>query len=61
MVSILEKPEEFDPHGYSHRFCNFADDMNGDGCTDMIVVDFPGQQPGGSRIRTQAGTRGSGT
>ncbi len=44
MVSILEKPEEFDPHNYSHSFCNFAEDINGDGWTDLIVVDFPGQQ-----------------
>jgi len=44
MVSILEKPEEFDPHAYSVSFCNFADDVNGDGRTDLIVVDFPGKQ-----------------
>jgi len=44
MVSVLEKPEEYDPHNYSHSFCNFADDINGDGRTDLIVVDFPGQQ-----------------
>ena len=44
MVSVLEKPEEFDPHDYSESFCNFADDINGDGRTDLIVVDFPGKQ-----------------
>jgi hypothetical protein len=32
----------FDPHGYSGSFCNFADDVNGDGWTDVILVDFPG-------------------
>jgi hypothetical protein len=42
--AILAKPEEFDPAVYSHSFCNFADDINGDGWTDLIVVDFPGQQ-----------------
>jgi hypothetical protein len=44
MVPIVEKAEEYDPHGYSHSFCNFADDLNRDGWTDLIVVDFPGQQ-----------------
>lgn len=44
MEVIAEKAEAYDPHGYSHSFCNFADDLNGDGWTDLIVVDFPGQQ-----------------
>lgn len=44
MHSILEKPEEFDPLHYSHSFCNFSEDLNGDGWVDLIVVDFPGQQ-----------------
>ena len=44
LQTIAEKPEEYDPHHYSHSFCNFADDLNGDGWTDLIVVDFPGQQ-----------------
>lgn len=44
MHPILEKPEEFDPLHYSHSFCNFAEDVNGDGWVDLIVVDFPGQQ-----------------
>lgn len=44
MVSVQEQPQEFDPHGYSPSFCNFADDINGDGRTDLIVVDFPGKQ-----------------
>jgi hypothetical protein len=42
--SIAPQPEEYDPHGYSHSFCNFADDLNGDGWTDLIVVDFPGEK-----------------
>jgi hypothetical protein len=44
MVSVLEKPLEFDPLNYSDSFCNFADDINGDGRTDLLVVDFPGKQ-----------------
>lgn len=44
MQVIAEKPEDYDPHNYSHSFCNFADDLNSDGWTDLIVVDFPGQQ-----------------
>lgn len=31
-----------DPRGYSHSFCTFADDINGDGWQDVLVVDFPG-------------------
>jgi hypothetical protein len=42
--SELDAPKEFDPHGYSDSFCNFADDINRDGRTDLIVVDFPGKQ-----------------
>jgi len=44
MHVVADKAEEYDPHGYSHSFCNFADDLNGDGWTDLLVVDFPGQQ-----------------
>ena len=44
MVAVLEQPKEFDSHGYSDSFCNFADDINHDGRTDLIVVDFPGKQ-----------------
>jgi hypothetical protein len=44
MQPILEQPEKFDPLHYSHSFCNFAEDLNGDGWVDLIVVDFPGQQ-----------------
>ena len=41
---ILPNPKEVDPHGYSESFCNYADDVNGDGRTDLIVVDFPGKE-----------------
>lgn len=40
--AVLGSPLHFDPKGYSNAFCNFADDLNGDGWTDVIVVDFPG-------------------
>jgi hypothetical protein len=44
MHVVADKAEEYDPHHYSHSFCNFADDINGDGWTDLLVVDFPGEQ-----------------
>lgn len=44
IVPVLDKPAEFDPHNYSNSFCNFAADINQDGRTDLLVVDFPGQQ-----------------
>ena len=28
--------------GYSHSFANWAYDINGDGWTDLICIDFPG-------------------
>ena len=34
MVSVLDKPAEFDPHNNSNSFCNFASDINCDGRTD---------------------------
>ncbi|HEX5103707.1 MAG TPA: VCBS repeat-containing protein [Pirellulaceae bacterium] len=37
-----EKAPEFDPLAYSRSFQTFADDLNGDGWTDIIVVEFPG-------------------
>ncbi len=42
MHSIVEKTPEYNPMGYSNSFCTFAEDLNGDGWTDIIVVDFPG-------------------
>jgi putative membrane-bound dehydrogenase-like protein len=41
---LLEKPNEFDPAVYSDSFMNWAEDLNGDGRLDVIVVDFPGKQ-----------------
>ncbi len=37
-----DKAPEYDPMSYSHAFQTFADDLNGDGWTDLIVVDWPG-------------------
>jgi len=42
--SLLEMPKTFDPRGYSDCFCNFAEDIDGDGWCDAIAVDFPGKQ-----------------
>jgi hypothetical protein len=43
MHSILEQPKAFSPKQYSDAFCCFADDVNRDGRTDLIVVDIPGK------------------
>jgi hypothetical protein len=37
-----EKAPEYDPLSYAHSFQTFADDLNGDGWADVIVVDWPG-------------------
>ncbi len=42
--SFAGEPQKFNPKGYSNTFCNYADDVNGDGWTDLIVVDFPGKE-----------------
>ncbi len=53
VVAMVEKPETYDPKSYSHSFVNFADDINGDGRTDLVVQDHPGmatswlEQPAG--------------
>ena len=44
MHLIADKAAEFDPKSYSTSFQNFAEDLNGDGRTDLIVVEFPGRQ-----------------
>jgi putative membrane-bound dehydrogenase-like protein len=43
-VTIAEELREFDPKVYSDSFMNYAEDLNGDGYLDLIVVDFPGKQ-----------------
>ena len=42
MHSIVDEPPTYDPKGYSNSFCCFAEDVNADGWTDLLVVDFPG-------------------
>lgn len=44
IVPVLDEPQEFDPKGYSNSFCNFSDDLNNDGWTDLVVVGFPGKE-----------------
>ncbi|MGE0606037.1 MAG: FG-GAP repeat domain-containing protein [Pirellulales bacterium] len=44
MHVVAEEEKTYDPLGYSNSFANFADDINGDGWADLVVVDFPGQQ-----------------
>lgn len=42
LVAIQQPPRQYDPLHYSNSFCCWADDLNGDGWTDLLVVDFPG-------------------
>lgn len=42
MNLITDKEPKYDPKGYSNSFCTWADDLNGDGWDDILVVDFPG-------------------
>jgi hypothetical protein len=44
MFTVLETAPKFKVPGYSNSFCTFAEDFNGDGWTDIAVVDFPGTQ-----------------
>lgn len=43
MNAIAREPREFDIHTYGDTFCNWSEDLDGDGRTDLIVVDFPGK------------------
>lgn len=38
----LGVPLHYNPKSYANSFANFARDVNNDGWTDLIVVDFPG-------------------
>jgi hypothetical protein len=44
LVPLIDPLPTYDPLNYSNSFQNFADDVNGDGRTDLIVVDFPGKE-----------------
>lgn len=41
---LLNPAREFKKQTYSDTFCNWAEDLDGDGRQDLIVVDFPGKQ-----------------
>jgi hypothetical protein len=56
MQLAAEKAPEYDPLSYSHAFQTFADDLNGDGWTDLIVVDWPGAMTWWLENPRQAGT-----
>ena len=44
MHVLTEKPNSFDIKTYGDTFMNWAEDVDGDGRQDLIVVDFPGKQ-----------------
>jgi HEAT repeat protein len=39
---MLSSPKEYNPEGYSEEFLCFAEELDGDGWADLIVVGFPG-------------------
>ena len=41
---MLGEPKEFKQKGYSDAFLCFAEDLDGDKWTDLIVVSYPGRQ-----------------
>lgn len=43
MHAITAQPNEFNIKTYGDTFCNWAEDFNGDGRVDLLVVDFPGK------------------
>ncbi|OGD39290.1 MAG: hypothetical protein A2V45_05505 [Candidatus Aminicenantes bacterium RBG_19FT_COMBO_58_17] len=40
--SMLGSPKEYNPEGYSEEFLCFAEELDGDGWMDLVVVGFPG-------------------
>jgi hypothetical protein len=44
MHSTIEKAPEYDPHNYSRSFQTFASDINSDGWSDIIIIEFPGEK-----------------
>ncbi len=44
LVPMRGEPREFNRYGYSDAFLCFAEDVDHDGATDLIVVGFPGQK-----------------
>ncbi|HWB00997.1 MAG TPA: FG-GAP-like repeat-containing protein, partial [Pirellulales bacterium] len=43
-VVYAEEQHEYEPLKYSRCFNMFADDINGDGWTDLTLVEYPGQE-----------------
>jgi putative heme-binding domain-containing protein len=43
MHVLAEKPNSFDIKTYGDTFMNWAEDVDGDGRMDLLVVDFPGR------------------
>ncbi len=46
MNVVREKADEYDPNKYSDSFVNAADDLNGDGWADLMVVISLASRPG---------------
>ncbi len=44
LVEMTAEPNVFDPKQYSESFVNAADDVDGDGWVDLIVMGFPGRE-----------------
>ena len=42
MHQLVEEAPDHNPKGYSHTFACFAQDVDADGWTDILLVDFPG-------------------
>lgn len=44
VMPMTEEPRVFEPKQYSESFVNAADDIDGDGWVDLIVMGFPGRE-----------------
>lgn len=42
-MHVIRREQPYDPKAYSESFGCFADDFNGDGYADVIVIPFPGK------------------
>jgi len=54
---MLGSPKEYNPEGYSEEFLCFAEELDGDGWTDLIVVGFPEARTGWLRNPGRSGER----